>query len=55
MSDEELKRILNEDLDKNNANDREVIEATKNFEPNPGPLCRWCEFRGECPLFKKTG
>jgi putative RecB family exonuclease len=25
------------------------IRAETGFEPNPGPLCRWCEYSGVCP------
>ena len=25
------------------------IEATSSYEAKPGPLCRWCEYRGMCP------
>ena len=24
------------------------IESTKEFNPNPGVLCKWCDFRGYC-------
>ncbi len=41
----ELKKQIIEKINK--------IESAKNFEPNPGPLCKWCEFRNYCPLFKK--
>ncbi len=27
------------------------IESTKEFNPNPSILCKWCEFRSYCPLF----
>ena len=27
------------------------IESTTEFTPNPSMLCKWCEFRGYCPLF----
>ncbi len=26
------------------------IEATTEFEPSPGPLCRWCEYNDICPV-----
>ena len=25
------------------------IEANTSFQPKPGPLCRWCEYRDLCP------
>lgn len=25
------------------------------FEPRPSPLCGWCDYRGECPLFEGDG
>jgi len=28
------------------------IELTTEFKPNPSILCKWCEFRSKCPLFK---
>jgi putative RecB family exonuclease len=28
------------------------IRAERDFPPNPGPLCQWCEFRSECPAQK---
>lgn len=40
---EELKQEVIRLIDK--------IESTKDFNPNPSVLCRWCEFRGHCPLF----
>ncbi|MDD5191787.1 MAG: PD-(D/E)XK nuclease family protein [Candidatus Nanoarchaeia archaeon] len=40
---EELKKEIMRLIDK--------IESTKEFNPNPGVLCRWCEFRSYCPLF----
>ncbi|MEE8556257.1 MAG: PD-(D/E)XK nuclease family protein [Myxococcota bacterium] len=27
----------------------DVIEASEEFPPHPGPLCRWCEYRELCP------
>jgi putative RecB family exonuclease len=33
---------------------RELIDqvrAETRFEPRPGPLCDWCEYRGICPAF----
>ena len=27
------------------------IESTTKFAPNPGKLCKWCDFRNYCPLF----
>ena len=27
------------------------IESTRNFEPTPGALCRWCGFRKYCDVF----
>jgi len=30
------------------------IESTTKFNPNPSVLCKWCEFRGYCPLFDST-
>lgn len=35
-----------------------IIDRVKNsitnekFDPNPGPLCDWCQFQPHCPLFK---
>lgn len=40
---EELKKEIMSLIDK--------IESTKEFNPNPSVLCRWCEFRSYCPLF----
>ena len=42
-----------EELKKQIINKINKIEAAKNFEPNPSPLCKWCEFKSYCPLFKK--
>ncbi len=28
------------------------IESTTEFKPNPSRLCKWCEFKTNCPLFK---
>lgn len=30
------------------------IESTKNFEPNPNKLCKWCEYRSYCPVIKEN-
>lgn len=29
------------------------IEATKDFKPNVSILCDWCEFKNQCPAWKK--
>ena len=29
------------------------IESTTEFTPNPGSLCKWCEFQSYCPLTEK--
>lgn len=31
----------------------ERIEATKNFEPHKSKLCDWCEYKPDCPVWKK--
>jgi putative RecB family exonuclease len=31
----------------------DTIESTKEFNPNPGCLCGWCEFQSYCPEIKK--
>jgi RecB family exonuclease len=30
------------------------IETAKEFFPNPGILCKWCEFRSYCPVIKNS-
>ena len=27
------------------------IQGEQRFEPRPGPLCSWCEYRERCPIF----
>jgi putative RecB family exonuclease len=27
----------------------DAIESERSFAPRPGPLCRWCDFKGICP------
>jgi putative RecB family exonuclease len=29
-----------------------ISSAEQSFEPNPGPLCGWCQYQPHCPLFK---
>jgi len=29
----------------------DCIQGEERFEPRPGPLCSWCEYRGRCPVF----
>jgi putative RecB family exonuclease len=43
-SEEQLGRLRSETIE---LIDR--IEATTEFRPKPGPLCRWCEYRDLCP------
>jgi putative RecB family exonuclease len=31
------------------------VRAETRFEPRPGPLCDWCEYRGICPAFGGAG
>jgi putative RecB family exonuclease len=30
------------------------IESTISFSPNPGCLCKWCEFRSHCPTIRSN-
>ena len=49
-------KIALEELDKVKKNTIELItkiETTKDFKPNPGNLCNWCEFQSKCPAFKE--
>jgi putative RecB family exonuclease len=43
-SEEQLDRLRSETIDL-----IERIEATREFQAKPGPLCRWCEYRDVCP------
>jgi putative RecB family exonuclease len=38
---EELRRATMQAID--------AIEAESEFQPKPGPLCRWCDYAGICP------
>lgn len=29
-----------------------ISADSQKFEPNPGPLCNWCQYQPYCPLFK---
>jgi RecB family exonuclease len=29
----------------------DAIQGEERFEPRPGPLCSWCEYRERCPIF----
>ncbi|MFA5173862.1 MAG: PD-(D/E)XK nuclease family protein [Candidatus Pacearchaeota archaeon] len=46
-TDEEL-----ENLKKDTINSIQKIESETEFKPCPSKLCKWCEFRNICPLFK---
>ena len=41
---DELKAEINRIID--------TIESTRKFEPRKSALCKWCEFRNICPLWK---
>ncbi|HKE11750.1 MAG TPA: PD-(D/E)XK nuclease family protein, partial [Myxococcota bacterium] len=30
------------------------IQGEQRFEPRPGPLCSWCEYRERCPIFASS-
>ena len=30
------------------------IQGEQRFEPRPGPLCSWCEYRERCPIFSSA-
>ena len=32
----------------------ERIEREKRFEPNKSPLCDWCEYKPECPVWSRS-
>jgi putative RecB family exonuclease len=32
----------------------EHIERNKQFEPNKSPLCNWCEYKPECPVWSRS-
>jgi putative RecB family exonuclease len=31
----------------------DCIQGEERFEPRPGPLCSWCEYRDRCPIFAR--
>jgi len=31
----------------------DCIQGEERFEPRPGPLCSWCEYRDRCPVFAR--
>jgi putative RecB family exonuclease len=43
---EQLKKEIIQLIDK--------IESTKEFSPNPGCLCKWCEFQSNCPTINNN-
>jgi len=46
---EELKKLRNEIIQLINK-----IESTKEFNPQPSALCKWCEFRSYCPTINNN-
>ena len=48
-SDEQLEKLKKELIDS-----IAKIESTKEFNANPGCLCKWCEFRSYCPEVDKA-
>lgn len=50
-----VSRRTNEQLEELKKNILELIrkiESCESFEPAPSLLCKWCEFRSNCPAFK---
>lgn len=47
-TDEELENLKQEIIQLINR-----IESTQEFNPNPGCLCKWCEFQSYCPEIRK--
>lgn len=48
-TEEQLSHLKKEIIDLINK-----IESTKDFQPNPGGLCNWCEFKTNCPAIKEN-